>query len=205
VPLGLIEALDERVQEVDLDEVNDLTALAMVGVAFGHAGTALVGEVFYSGIVAAGVTGMRRGERQTLGAIARRIPYGRLVLVDLLFALIVVVGILLLVVPGIVFLVWFGLAGPVVEIEKRGPLAALRRSRELVRGSFWRVLAIVLPVGIATNALVDAGGELGSLALGDSLAGDWAGSALGGMLGTPLYAAALVVLTYELLALENHS
>lgn len=205
VPLGLIEALDERIQEIDLDEVGDLAALAVVGVAFGHAGTALMGEVFYSGIVAAGVTGTRRGERHTLGAIARRIPYGRLVLVDLLFALIVIMGILLLVVPGIVFMVWFGLAGPIVEIEKRGPLAALRRSRDLVRGSFWRVLAIVAPIGLATNALVDAVGALGSLALGDSLAGDWAGSALGGLLATPLYAAALVVLTYELLALEKRS
>ena len=205
VPLGLVEALDERVQEIDLDEVGDLAALAVIGVAFGHAGTALMGEVFYSGIVAAGVAGTRNGERHTLGAIARRIPYGRLALVDLLFALIVVAGILLLVLPGIVFFVWFGLAGPVVEIERRGPLTALRRSRELVRGSFWRVLAIVLPVGLATNALVDAGGELGWLALGDSLAGDWVGSALGGMLATPLYAAALVVLTYELLALEKRS
>jgi hypothetical protein len=205
VPLGLIEALDERIQEVDLDEVGDLAILAVIGVALGHAGTALLGEAFYSGVVASGVSAVRGGEPHSIGAIARRVPYGRLVLVDLLFALIVVVGVLLLVVPGILFLVWFALAGPVVKIERRGALAALRRSRELVRGSFWHVLGIVLPTAIATNALVDAGGELGSLALGDSLAGDWAGSALGGVLGTPLYAAALVVLTYELLALEKRS
>jgi hypothetical protein len=205
VPLGLIEALDVRIQEIDLDEVGDLAALAVVGVAFGHAGTALLGDVFYSGVVASGVSETRGGERHTLGAIARRIPYGRLVIVDLVFSLIVVVGTLLLIVPGIVFFAWFALAGPIVKIEKRSPIAALRRSRELVRGSFWRVLAIVLPIAIVTNALVDAGGTLGSLALGDSLVGDWAGSALGGMLATPLYAAALVVLTYELLALEKRS
>jgi hypothetical protein len=55
VPLGLIEALDERIQEIDLGEVGDLAALAVIGLALGHAGTALLGEAFYSGVVASGV------------------------------------------------------------------------------------------------------------------------------------------------------
>jgi hypothetical protein len=177
----------------------------VLGIAFGHAGTALLGEVFYSGVVAAGVAETRGHGPHTLGGIARSIPYRRLAIVDVLFGLIVVAGILLAVVPGIVFFVWFALAGPVVKLERRGPVDALRRSRQLVRGSFWRVFAIVIPVELATDALVDVTAEAGTLALGESLLAEWAGAALGGLIATPPYAVVLVVLTYELLALERRA
>lgn len=202
VPLGFVEALDASLQELDLDDLDDFAFLGVVVVAVGHAGSALLGEVFFAGVVAAGVSHVRAGERSRLREIARTIPYGRLAIVDVLFALIAIAGLLLLVVPFFVFFVWFVLSGPVVEVEGRRPLAALRRSRELVRGSFWRVFAIVIPLELATNALVDVAGSAGHAALGDSFVGEWAGSALGGVVVTPIWAATIVVLTYELIALK---
>ena len=98
---------------------------------------------------------------------------------------------------------WLAVAGPAVEIEGRRPVDALRRSRELVRGSFWRVLAILVPLELVTDAVFDAAGEGGTRLLGDSLVADWAGSAIGGLLATAPYAAAIVALTYELIALER--
>ena len=156
VPLGFVEAADVELQGFDIGTVDELTAIAVIGVAFGHAGTALLGEVFYSGVVAAGVWETRSGEKYTLRQIARTLPWGRLVVVDLLFALITVVGLVLLVVPGVIFLVWFSISGPVLKIEHRAPRDALRRSRELVRGSFWRVFALVIPVEIFTDTTVSA-------------------------------------------------
>jgi hypothetical protein len=203
VPLGLLEAIDDRIHQVELDEVDDLTALAIVAVTFVHAGTSLIGEIFYSGVVAAGVSETRGAERHTLRVIARRVPYGRLVVVDFLYALIVIVGVLLAVIPALVFFTWFALAGPVVKLERRRPLDAMRRSRALVRGSFWRVFAFVIPATLVTNALVNFAGELGGVVLGESLLAEWAGAFLGGLLATPPYAVALVVLTYELQALER--
>ncbi len=203
VPLGLLEALDSRLQELDPDELDDLAAIAVIAVAFAHAATALVGEVFYSGVVAAGVSETRGGERHTPAGIARTIPYGRLVVVDVLFALSVLLGLVLLVLPGIVFFVWFALAGPVVKIERRGPVEALRRSRELVGGSFWRVLAVVVPLELISDAVFEAAGEAGTLAFGESLIADWVGSTVGGLLVTAPYAAAIVVVTYELIGLER--
>lgn len=200
IPLGFIEALDASLQELDFDQLDELAFLGVMAVAFGHAGAALIGDVFYSGVVAAGVSEARGGGRHTLGGIARSVPYGRLAIVDVAFALIAGVGLLLLVVPGFVFFVWFVLAGPVVKIEQRRPLDALRRSRELVRGNFWRVFAVVVPLELGTDALVEASGEAGHAALGDCFFAEWAGSALGGVIATPLWAAAIVVLTYELIA-----
>lgn len=203
VPLGLVEAVDGRLQELDLDNLDNLALFGVLAVAFGHAGSALLGEVFYSGVVAAGVAETRGRGRHTLRGIARAVPYGRLAVVDVLFALIAVIGLLLFVVPGFIFFVWFVLSGPVVKIEGRRPLAALRRSRELVRGNFWRVFGVVIPLELGTDLLVDGAAAVGHAALGESFLGEWAGAALGGVIATPLWAAAIVVLTYELIALRG--
>ena len=202
VPLGFVEALDATLQDRDLDRLDELAFLGVVAVAFGHAAAALLGEVFYSGVVASGVSEARGGGHHTLGGIARSVPYGRLAIVDVAFALIAGVGLLLGVLPGIVFFVWFVLAGPLVKIERRRPVDALRRSRELVRGSFWRVLVLVVPLELGTEALAGLAAAA-CHALGDSLWTEWAGSALGAIITTPLWAAAIVVLTYELIALRG--
>jgi hypothetical protein len=204
VPLGFVEALDDLVGDVDLDEIGAFRQVEVVVVALVHSGTALCGEIFYTGVVAAGVSQLRGGERHGLRHVARILPYRRLIAVDLLFSAIVLVGFLLLVVPGILFLVWFSLAGVVVKLEGRSAIDALRRSRELVRGSFWRVLAVVIPAELVSSAIVDAGGELGH-DLAEGFAGEWLGATLGQLLATPLYAVAIVVVAYELLALDSRS
>jgi hypothetical protein len=203
VPLGLLDALDERVGSADSDELGDLEALALLGLAVTHGASALLGDVFYSGVVAAAVAERRTGVPHPLAQIARALPYHRLIAVDVLLALIVLAGLLLLVVPGFVFFTWFALAGPVVEIERLGAVAALRRSRELVKGSFWRVFGIVVPVGLSTDALTDASSALATWLVGDTLVGDWAGAALAGVLLSPLYAVAVVVLAFRLIELKG--
>ena len=55
-------------------------------------------------------------------------------------------------------------------------IAAFRRSRELVRGNFWRVLGLLAPIVIVGGALGDWLGA-GPL-VGDGFLGDWLGAAL---------------------------
>ena len=204
IPLGFLETLDNHVGDVDIESVGDLVAIEAMFVGLVHASTSLWGEIFYTGVVAAGVSEMLGGKRRTLGHIARVLPYKRLIGVDILFALIVLAGLVLLVVPGVVFFVWFSLAGVVVKVEGKGVRDSLRRSRELVRGSFWRVFAVVVPAELLSTAVVDLGQAVGH-DIDDGFAGEWAGATLGEMLATPLYAVAVVVVTYELLALERQS
>jgi hypothetical protein len=199
VPLGLLDALDERVGSPDVDELTVGAILGLLVLALAHTASATLGEVFYSGVVAAAVIERRAGTRRPLLHIARTLPYRRLVVVDVLFVLIVMAGVLLLIVPGLVFLTWFAMAGPVVEIERRGAIPALRRSRELVRGTFWPVFAVVIPIGLVTDALTDAASALATWAVGDTLVVDWAGAVLAGVLVAPLYAVAVVVLAYRLI------
>ncbi len=60
--------------------------------------------------------------------------------VYVLVSAIVAGGFLLLIIPGIVFAVWFFSANMVVLFEGKTGFDALIRSRELVRGKFWPVL-----------------------------------------------------------------
>lgn len=83
-------------------------------------------------------------------ALSIFLPY---IWVFVLVNLIVAGGFLLLVIPGILFLVWFWLSFyPLIFEEKRGMLA-LFESRELVSGRFWQVLWRFLALGIVIIAI----------------------------------------------------
>jgi len=61
-------------------------------------------------------------------------------LVGLLNMLIVFLGLILFIIPGIIFAVWFSFSRFVLINEGQGVIASLKRSKELVRGRFWPVL-----------------------------------------------------------------
>lgn len=199
VPLGLVEALGEKLTDVDLKELTELELAALVGAGLAQGGTALLGEVFYSGAVAAVVVGARTGGHRPLGKIARELPYARLIAVDLVFSFAFAIGVVLLFIPGIVFLTYFALSAPAVEIEGRGVRDAFRRSAQLVRGRFWTVLAVVVPVTAAVEAFSEAGGSVGESVFGHELFGEWLGATVIEIVATPVYAVAVVVLTIALI------
>lgn len=62
---------------------------------------------------------------------------------SLLFSLILYIGILLCLLPGIFFGVLFALAAPALVLERQPVFAAFGRSRHLVSGSWWRCFGIL--------------------------------------------------------------
>ncbi len=60
--------------------------------------------------------------------------------VFILTGIVVGIGVILLIIPGIIFGVWFYFAQYVLVIENVGVIAAMKRSRELVKGYFWPVV-----------------------------------------------------------------
>jgi hypothetical protein len=201
VPLGLIEVLDERLQEPlgELGEnVDTGRIVAAVTGALGHAGASLVGEVLYAGVVAAAVLGLREGQRHSLGEIARALPYRRLILADLLWVFAVAVGLVVLIVPGLIAMAWFALVGPVIEVERLRVIEGFRRSAALVRGHTVRVLALILPVLVAGDLLSDLIQSGSGRALGDGFLNDWLAATAADLLSSPIYALAAVGLYVEL-------
>lgn len=60
----------------------------------------------------------------------------------------VVFGMVLFIVPGIIFALMWSVAVPALVEERRGVLASMGRSRALTRGSRWRLLGLFLVAGI---------------------------------------------------------
>lgn len=67
-----------------------------------------------------------------------------LILVGLIFGFAVAIGSVLLVVPGIIIMVMWSVAGPAVVVEREGVMAAFRRSQELTSGDRWRIFGLFL-------------------------------------------------------------
>lgn len=198
VPLGLVDSLTAQ---VEIDSVGADSALAVLGTAGAAAAitfTSLVGEVFFSGAVAVSLTHPDHERLPPLAVVARELNYGRLILVDLAYVAAVIVGLVLFVVPGILVFVWFGLSGPVVEIENRGVRAALARSFQLVRGNFLTVLAVLAPVELFGDGLTELAERGAHGLLGDTLLSTWLAEATANVISAPIFAVAAVLLTLEL-------
>jgi hypothetical protein len=197
VPLGLLNSLTMHVELDSLDITNGLK-LAALALAVGVVtATGLLGEVFFSGAIAVSLTHPHGEEPPPLREIARRLRYGRLIAVDLAFVAIVAVGLLLGFLPGLLAFVWFGLAGPVVELEEQTATGALRRSLQLVRGDFWLVFWVLVPIELAGDAI---GGGLAALVhaiLGHTFLATWLAEAVADAALAPVFAVAAVLLTVK--------
>jgi hypothetical protein len=198
VPVGLLEVLDHRLAEVDPEVVTTFQLIEIGFVGSVHALTALVGEIFFAGVIAAAVSETHGGRAPSLRELLRTVPYLTILAIDLLFALGLAVGLILLIVPGVIFFAYFAPAAPVAKIEHLGVRAAFTRSRELVRGRTGLVLAVLVPVALAGQVLSGVAVELG----GETFLGEWAGATIAEMLAGPLWALGAVAVTYELIATE---
>ncbi len=80
-------------------------------------------------------------------ALRRILP---IILVAIITTILVWIGTILLIVPGIIVALMLCVAIPVVMVEGPGVLASLSRSRALTKGSRWRLLGLLLIAFIGT-------------------------------------------------------
>jgi len=92
------------------------------------------------------------------GGIADALKYGfkhfgPFLWVSFIAGLLIVLGYILLIIPGIIIGIILSLVTPVFILEGKYNLGALRRSRELVKGHFWPVLGRLFLLGLISVAL----------------------------------------------------
>jgi hypothetical protein len=145
--VAIVVSVVTAVAEIVVDEYVDRANLPLVVFAdLSASAVSLLGAVFLSGFICKLTAA--RGE-VSVRQVLRILPWARLIGADLLVALLVVIGILLLVIPGLVAINLFAVVGPVIEIEDLRIRAALRRSARLVKPHFWTVaLLVTLPIAI---------------------------------------------------------
>jgi hypothetical protein len=149
-----------------LDQADVATALAG---ALSTSTLSLLGAVFLSGFLCRLVSSTEHGATEQEGKtghgktgqaadgsrirdVLRSLPWGSLILADLLATLIIVVGLVALIIPGLIAITLLAVVGPVIELEHQPAVAGLRRSAHLVRPYFWRVAAFAtLPLLLANG------------------------------------------------------
>jgi hypothetical protein len=153
-PQAIVDGFVGDIEIEKIEKLSDVLKLASVPTV---AGINLGGEALFSGIVAALITQWRRGEAaEDLRVTAREIPYLRLIAADLLLILGVAVGLVLLVIPGLVFYAYFLIAPALIEINGLTVRQAFHQAYSLVQGNFWRVLGIAVVVLVFTDAVTGA-------------------------------------------------
>jgi hypothetical protein len=199
IPLGLINSITVNADIEDFSRESVAALLGSGGILIVLGITGLLGEVFYTGVVAAYLTDPDHRHRPSLRQVAGSIRYGTLIVVDVIYSVSVAVGFILLGIPGISAFAWLALAAPVVEIEGRGVRESLGRSVRLVRGRFWTVLAVLLPIAILGEGITGAATRLADDALGDSLLSHWLAEVVTSVAFTPFFAVAAALLTVTLI------
>ena len=114
----------------------------------------------------------------------------------------VILGLFLLIIPGIWLLVRWGFVPQAVVLDGRRGTSALQRSAELVNGSWWRVFGIVLFAAVAVaipGVLISAPMEAWAKSA-DSQAISLAGQVVASVLVTPFQVLMLTLLYFDLLA-----
>jgi hypothetical protein len=203
VPLGLIDALVVQVDLESIDLDSGIKVVAVVAAVGAITATGLLGEVFFSGAVAVSLTHPEHDRPPPLSHIGRQLNYKRLILVDIVYVGMVAVGLLFAIVPGALAFVWFGLAGPVVELEERTVRGALRRSLSLVRGNFWLVFWVLVPVEIVGDAIGEGVVHLVHDLLGEGFLASWMAEAGSNIVLSPIFAIAAVLLTIDLIGRKD--
>jgi hypothetical protein len=107
----------------------------------------LVAQFLYTGFVVRLVEDVRDGRRDhTVGDLfeAAWPAVPTLILNGILYGIAVVIGFILLIVPGLILITIWAVVAPVIVVERTGAIEAFGRSRNLVRGNGWQVFWTIL-------------------------------------------------------------
>jgi hypothetical protein len=200
VPLGLIDAAAAQVDVDSLRIDSGVKVFALIATAGAVTTTGLLGEVFFAGAISISLTHPEGDRPPRLSHIARRLNYWRLIVLDVVYVILVAVGLLLFILPGVAAFVLLGLAGPAVELEERTVRGALARSFRLVRTDFWLVFWVLVPIELVGDALGSAAEHAAHDLLGDSFFSTWLSEAVSNIVLSPLFAIAAVLLLTGLIA-----
>jgi len=124
----------------------------------------VLGEIFCAGLAEHTVRHQQLGgPPEPWWRTAQAVPLVRLAAVSFIVAGLVLVGLLLLIIPGLLVFAWLSMATPLVSLERARIWASLRGSVRMIRGRFWSVLVLTtatfVPAALgdaATDAVRDA-------------------------------------------------
>ncbi len=169
------------------------SALAVVALLI-----SLVASTLFTGMVVELVADVQDGRRDaSVGQLLRAVTpvLGQLILVGIVAGIGIVIGFILVVIPGLILLTIWAVFAPVIVLERPPGLKALGRSRELVRGNGWQVFGVIFALFILVvvlSGVVEAAANSASTGVGIVV------RVIVGVLTAPISALAASVLYFEL-------
>ncbi|MCJ9427537.1 hypothetical protein [Kordiimonas marina] len=130
----------------------DTSQVGWMGVLLSFLATAIFTQIAYVAILSGGISFLS-GDKMTLGRMIRSgmkflFP---VIAVAIISFVLVLLGYVFLIIPGVIISLMLYVAIPAVIAEKKDPIEALKRSRDLTRGSRWAIFAVMIIVAIITN------------------------------------------------------
>jgi hypothetical protein len=116
----------------------------------------LIASTLFTGMIVELVADVQDGRRDASpGQLLRAASpvLGQLILVGIIAGIGIVIGFILVIIPGLILMTIWSVAAPVVVRERPGALRALGRSRELVKGNAWNVFVVILLLVILVGAV----------------------------------------------------
>jgi hypothetical protein len=210
VPLSLVSALFSgvvfapdkvRVTNTGGQVVFDYTGRGL-GVALLAGAIAALIAVLISAVLQAAI--LRAAAQATIGDpvdVEASYRYGlkrlwSVILVSILVGLVVAIGFILLVIPGIIFLVFLSVSIPVLIVEGRRGTDAMGRSWNLVKGNFWHAFGVIVVAALIVGIISGIIGAIG----GNNWAVRWIFTAIAQILTVPFASLVSVLLYLDLRA-----
>ena len=125
-------------------------------------GLSLVGYAWVLGALIATISRRARSPLEPYGRTVDRIP--ALVAINFVAGLVIVLGLLLLIVPGLLIAAGWSAAGPAIVLDRQAPFEALDTSNGLVRGRTWTVVGAGMVVLLIAFVLALPGGLIAEVA-----------------------------------------
>jgi hypothetical protein len=166
----------------------------------------IVVTTLYQGMVVQLVRDVQDGRRDSsVGDLLRSaapvvVP---LIAAGLLAGLGIMIGFILLVVPGLILLTIWAVIAPVIVVERTGVLEAFGRSRELVRGNGWRVFGVIVAVLLISIVVGIVLGAIGAGVADDSDVTRIVSDLIGSTITAPISALVASVLYFRLRAIKE--
>jgi hypothetical protein len=98
----------------------------------------------------------------TMGALAMVLP---IIAVSICVTLLMMIGLILLIIPGIMIYCALIVAVPALVEERRGVFASMSRSRDLTRGSRWQVFILVIFFWIVAQVVNGVAGAVAGVGM----------------------------------------
>lgn len=200
VPLDVLDSVAERGIE-SLGADGWLESVLMATVTGAISSTSLLGQVFLAGAIGLSLTHSKNGKPPSVRWMVGHIRFVKLIVVDFLYVIAVLVGLVLLIVPGLLALFFFSLVGPVIELEDRNFRGAFARSFRLVASDFWLVAWVLATAQLIGYLIGEGVAWLTRFILGQTTVVDGLAKGASDVVLDPLFAIAIALLTMRLAGL----